>query len=589
MFKKPSFKLSTDFWILIIGSAISLAACIIFYNLNLQLSNFDALSRMNIARKITDNLTPGLGQFGSVWPFLPQLIMMPFAAITPLWHSGIAGTIMSAPAFIISGYLIYLIILEITQSKFAAIIGFLIFITNVNLLLLQTMGMSESLFIVLILGAMYGLLRWMRNPTYALFALVLAGACLSGASLVRYEGLPFSFAAIAVVFIIVFIKKHNLKTIEGVTIFFATITLFGLFIWCLYNALIFKDPLYWEKIYTGQARILSTDSRQRATKMKPFKINIKTIESKSVAYINSVAEMSGIPLFLIGMVSFTAYIFYFRPFRDQKPFIILLPLSISAFMFATFYKSSLPLVVPPLNLSTITNFNTTYKIELNIRYGILLWPFIVVMIGWLISRNNFFKKMGIIVLIIAILTPLYHKAFLIYQLPLIWDRGSAVNEREYPGRDWLKANYKGGLIFISAYKHDPIMFQLGYPYKTFIHEGTEKYWLTSVKQPEVYAEWIFMADPKNIAGGAAAGEVDPVTAYLLQNDPTFTRLNTYYEERFSDGHIDIYQRRAHPLDKATQSAQTANLYTSRINGKLIDSQGNPIQKQTFFRKLLSYL
>src|SRR6266702_4597525 len=61
----------------------------------------DTMSRLDIARKVIDNLTPGFAQVGNVWLPLPQLLMVPFIWNNFLWHSGIAGALMSGTAFIL--------------------------------------------------------------------------------------------------------------------------------------------------------------------------------------------------------------------------------------------------------------------------------------------------------------------------------------------------------------------------------------------------------------------------------------------------------------------------------------------------------
>ena len=56
---------------------ISFTAFLIFFQSGQNLLYGDALSRMNISRKILDNLTPGLAQLGNVWLPLPQVLMLP--------------------------------------------------------------------------------------------------------------------------------------------------------------------------------------------------------------------------------------------------------------------------------------------------------------------------------------------------------------------------------------------------------------------------------------------------------------------------------------------------------------------------------
>ncbi len=539
MIKKIQSFFRSEFWVIFIALAVSIIASYVSFSLNLQTSNFDAMSRLNIARKVVDNLTPGLGQFGSVWPFLPQLLMLPFIIFEPLWHSGIAGAIMSGTSFVLSAFFIFKILLHMTKSKIASFLGVGLFITNINLLLLQSMAMSEPLFIALILGCMYFLLYWSKNPTRSLIALSAAGACAAGASLVRYEGVAFACMAIVSVIAITLLKKYGRHVAEGLGILFGSMALFGIFLWCLYNLAIFHDPIYWARIYSGQSSIISSDTQAKkvVTDQSAKKIKIQYI-TKAEQYTLSVVEMTGLPIFAIGLLGLLLYIPLSKPWKKPEPYILLLPLSIVAFMLLTFLLGGVPVVVPWLNAQSILNFKTTYAYEYNIRYGILLWPLIVLMISWLLSRHRILLILGFLVLAINIALPMYHKYFLMYQLPLKWSTGSATSHSEDQALRWFRTNYDGGLILMSALKHDPVMFQMNIPYKNFIHEGAGKYWITSRSHPEKYAQWIFMADASNIRGGVD-GEEDSVSKYV-RYDPT---LNEYYDQRYNDGIIAIYKRR----------------------------------------------
>jgi hypothetical protein len=56
----------------------------------------------------------------------------------------------------------------------------------------------------------------------------------------------------------------------------------------------------------------------------------------------------------------------------------------------------------------------------------------------------------------------------------------------------MKKNYDSGPILISASGFEDQMFQMGFPYKTFIHEGNNKYWKESLDHPARYAAWIIL-------------------------------------------------------------------------------------------------
>src|SRR5476649_257170 len=107
--------------LIIIISILSLISFIHFYLNSTNLFYDDGLSRLDIARKITDNLTPGIGQLGNVWLPLPFLLMQPFILSRFFWHSGIAWALISMPAYILGCYFIYKSIKLLTKSVFISL------------------------------------------------------------------------------------------------------------------------------------------------------------------------------------------------------------------------------------------------------------------------------------------------------------------------------------------------------------------------------------------------------------------------------------------------------------------------------------
>ena|ERR1700722_10599046 len=93
--------LQNDILFYALTTSIGLIAFLYFYFHGQQnLSYDDAISRLNIARKIIDSITPGFGQLGAIWLPFPTVLMIPFIWNDFLWHSGIAGTIISGTAFV---------------------------------------------------------------------------------------------------------------------------------------------------------------------------------------------------------------------------------------------------------------------------------------------------------------------------------------------------------------------------------------------------------------------------------------------------------------------------------------------------------
>ncbi|PIR43808.1 hypothetical protein COV24_01030 [candidate division WWE3 bacterium CG10_big_fil_rev_8_21_14_0_10_32_10] len=51
---------------------VSILSLIYFLSSNTNLAHYDAIARLNIARKIINSITPGFGQLGGIWLPLPQ-------------------------------------------------------------------------------------------------------------------------------------------------------------------------------------------------------------------------------------------------------------------------------------------------------------------------------------------------------------------------------------------------------------------------------------------------------------------------------------------------------------------------------------
>jgi hypothetical protein len=62
-----------SYFLLFFLISISFLAILIYVSNGQNLLYGDALSRLNISRKVFDNLTPGLAQLGNVWLPLPPL------------------------------------------------------------------------------------------------------------------------------------------------------------------------------------------------------------------------------------------------------------------------------------------------------------------------------------------------------------------------------------------------------------------------------------------------------------------------------------------------------------------------------------
>lgn len=456
----------------------SFLAFLYYYSKGQNLLYADAISRLDIARKVVDNITPGLPQLGNVWLPLPQILMLPFIWNNFLWHSGIAGSIMSMTAFLIGGIFVYKSAKIISNSFVGSLMALSIYGLNINLLYLQTTAMSESLFVATLAATIYFFLLFFKtNNRYLLIPAALA---VSAMTTTRYEGLAILLSSIPMVFIYTFWKTKKWSKAEANTIMYAVLAGFGFACWTLYLTVIFHDPLYWKNYYAG-ASVAATGATYY-TQAKPF---IAAVWE----YLTSTVWMVGlIPVILVAPSLLLMFIkdvknrtFYFIP--------LLIPLSIFLFMVLTLQKNT-PIVQPALVMANILSGDTSNQTGFNIRYGLLLLPWVAIISAYLFSfKNKIIEGVSILLFIFVFgiqvysyISPTYS---VIYRIP-----AKILAKPEFALVDFMKKNYDGGKILISAAGHEDQMFMMGFNYSTYIHEGNYKYWKESLDDPPRYAAWV---------------------------------------------------------------------------------------------------
>src|SRR3990167_9160894 len=209
--------------VILVLSIISILTFIWFYNNNLGLAYNDARSHLDIGRRVVEGLKPGLAQIGSVWLPLQHFLMIPTIWNDFMWHSGLSGALISMISFVGTGYLIYLYLQKMGGGKFGRLIGIFVFITNINILYLQSTAMTELLLIVTMMAGVYELMIW--HNTEEIFHLIKAAFWIFLSSLVRYDGwFLIIFASVLIVFHTS--KKRIHKMSEGNFIFFNILALF---------------------------------------------------------------------------------------------------------------------------------------------------------------------------------------------------------------------------------------------------------------------------------------------------------------------------------------------------------------------------
>src|SRR3989344_7518727 len=185
-FRKWFSKLSTSWGVGILATVLAAGATVFFYIQDAIVAYGDAESHLNIAKRVVDSLTPGAAQLGGIWLPLPHILLAPFVYFDALWRTGVAGSIVSGIAYIVTAIFLYRLILLLAEERLAAIAGTFVFLLNPNVLYLQGTPMTELPLIVFFTLSTYYLVRFLRSEQIVhLVAAAFFGFC---AALSRYDG-----------------------------------------------------------------------------------------------------------------------------------------------------------------------------------------------------------------------------------------------------------------------------------------------------------------------------------------------------------------------------------------------------------------
>ena len=208
-----------------------------FFYHDLIVSYGDAESHLNIAKRVVHSLTPGFAQLGGIWLPLPHIFMIPFVFFDPLWRTGLAGSIVSGTAFIVSSIFLYKLTFLITKNKYASFFAFLVFALNPNILYLQATPMTELPLVAFFILSSYFFIKYIINEN-DIPSLLLSALFGFFAVLTRYDGWFLVIFEALTIILLYFHEKESWRKIEGKLILFATLAFFGVLIWMMWDLLI---------------------------------------------------------------------------------------------------------------------------------------------------------------------------------------------------------------------------------------------------------------------------------------------------------------------------------------------------------------
>lgn len=217
--------------------------------LNRHYLPYDALARLVSAYLVFYGKEVKLATIGFVWPPIPTLLILPFAAVKALVHSWLAVVIVSSLAMSAACIAIDRIAELCGLSRFWRFITFILFATNPLIVVFAINGMSEAILIAATLGGCYWLLRFWSSDRN--MHLLVASGFFSLLPLIRYEAAVLTAGAALVILLQTWIKGRNRfqgeayrNYVEGRLLGYSGLAVYPLFLWAVTSWFIMGNPIY---------------------------------------------------------------------------------------------------------------------------------------------------------------------------------------------------------------------------------------------------------------------------------------------------------------------------------------------------------
>ncbi len=499
-----------DLWLaatIVTACITSVVACWYYFRQHEIVLYQDALSHMRISRSVFDNLTPGLAQLGSVWLPLPHVLMWPFIWNDYLWHSGLAGSFVSMPCYVIAAICIFLSVRRLTQSSSASFIGTLVFILNPNVLYLQSIPLSETVCIATSAMTAYYFLCWVQDGKLQQLILVAVSAFF--ATLARYDGWALFVGVFCCITLVGWMKHHNWQHIRANLVIFGVLGSLGIALWLLWNKLIFGDPLYFQKgLYSSQAQ-----QSQELTAGQLYTYHNLWQAFRYYA-IDSVQTI-GVILFALALVGIIWFILKHK----------FTPVTVAALLFAIPFPFYILALFGGQAIIWIPGANPpdAHIFMYNVRYGAQMVVPAALFVALLVERissitKDRFKAISRVTLLGVILA----QTCLIISQGIITVQDSQFNYACGPQRAivrYLAQHYNGGRILQDVYASQFDVSDAGMDFKNVIYEGSAQYWSQALQDPTSLVDWIVIrpADPLDLV------------SQRLKKDPAFNAtFNAHY-------------------------------------------------------------
>ena len=477
----PARRDATAWGVGIVAALLSATAYVVTVSLHGVLLYVDSISHLEIARRVVSGTSPGLAQLGYVWLPLPHLLMLPFIWITPLYHNGFAGAIVSMVAYVITAVLIYKIAFRLTGRKFAGAAAAAVFALNVNMLYMQSTPMTEALLFCMLAAVVYCIQQWADTGKYQY---LMAGAASAFfATLTRYESWPvLACLLVAVVFIAWrrkidgLTRKLRRASMQDAFIAFAVVAFAGILAWVIWNWAIFGNPLdFQDGQYAKPSNWVSSGD---------LSVGHWLIAAKTYWY--AMLDNETWPLLLVAVAGLVCFIA--REWRTMRGVARSLPV-LSLLVIVPFYIASLYTGQRPLDVLQLDP--DLY----NVRFGLIMLVPTAILVGYLVGtlqrvRPAMYVAGGLVLILAAGLGASQIRQHNVATFTAARETLTSTPVlRQDPVVAFLKIHYTGGRVLMESFGNESIAFQL--PSSQLVYEGSYHQWLPALQHPAAsHIEWI---------------------------------------------------------------------------------------------------
>lgn len=520
-----------DYWLgltILVVLVASIASTIYYYNAHQILLYGDSHSHLEIARRLFDSSNPwDITQLGAVWLPLPHILMWPFVWNDFLWHSGLAGSIVSMSCYLITAYYIYRTGYRLTHNGPASFLGSLAFILNPDVLYIQTTPLSEMVCAVTFMVAIYYFLCWAQEEST--HYLVISAFAMFLATLSRYDNWVLFAILMFLLVLISAQKRYNRTKTVSMVIIYGTLAGFGIMLWILWNKVIFGEALYFGKgpYSSGQQQLAFL----HAGRLYTYHNVLLSVKYYGADVIETLGPLI-VVLAIIGLILFIGR----RHFSSECLVALALLTPFAFYVFSLYTGQAIiyvPGVVPHNAISQV--FNVRYGIAMAAPCSIL----ITVLLGTKLMPWKSPKALihfGRCVVLSLILI----QVFLTSGANIALEDGQYGISCEVPlaANKYLAQYYNGGKILEDNFASRVDGSDAGFNFRDVIYEGSGDLWNSALHNPAAYVTWVVA----NLSSPA-----DIVSQQIGLHSQAFLSQFTLVASDKSD--ILLYHRNSDPLVK----------------------------------------